>query len=202
MLQILCVIELCAFIVNTPPIHSRCWWEGPRKGWCNRLPCNCCFSVIKWCLTLQCHGLKHARLLYSSLSPGVCSNSCPLSKWCHPTVSSSVTHSLAVSLPQHQGFFQWLDSLHQVVKVLELQPQHQSFQWIFRTDFLQAWLVWSLCCPRDFQEPSQAPQFKSINSSAVNVLMVQHSHLYLTTGNTIALTLWTFPYSQSDVSVF
>ena len=40
------------------------------------------------------------------------------------------------SLSQHQGLFQWVSSLNQVTNVLELQPQHQSFQWIFRTDFL------------------------------------------------------------------
>ena len=40
------------------------------------------------------------------------------------------------SLPQHQGLFQWASSSHQVAKVLELQLQHQSFRWIFRTDFL------------------------------------------------------------------
>ena len=40
----------------------------------------------------------------------------------------------ALSLSQHQGLFQWVSSSHQVAKVLELQ--HQSFQWIFRTDFL------------------------------------------------------------------
>ena len=38
--------------------------------------------------------------------------------------------------PSIRVFFQWVSSLHQVVKVLELQLQHQSFQWIFRTDFL------------------------------------------------------------------
>ena len=42
----------------------------------------------------------------------------------------------AFSLFQHQGLFQWVSSLHQVAKVLEFQLQHQSFQWIFRTDFL------------------------------------------------------------------
>ena len=42
----------------------------------------------------------------------------------------------ALNLSQHQGLFQWLGSLHQVAKVLELQLQHQSFQWIFRVDFL------------------------------------------------------------------
>ena len=43
---------------------------------------------------------------------------------------------LASSLCQLQGLFKWVSSLHQVAKVLELQLQHQSFQWIFRTDFL------------------------------------------------------------------
>ena len=41
------------------------------------------------------------------------------------------------------------DSSHQVAKVLEFQLQHQSFQWIFKIDFHQDWLVWSPCSPRD-----------------------------------------------------
>ena len=53
-------------------------------------------------------------------------------------------------------------------KVLELQLQHQSFQRIFRTDFLSDGLVGSLCSPRDLQESSPTPQFKSINSSALS----------------------------------
>ena len=44
--------------------------------------------------------------------------------------------SPALDLSQHQGLFQWVTSLHQVAKVLALQLQHQSFQWIFRVDFL------------------------------------------------------------------
>ena len=51
----------------------------------------------------------------------------------HPLLSPS---SLAFNLSQHQGLFHWVSSLHQVAKVLEFQLQHQSFQWIFRTDFL------------------------------------------------------------------
>ena len=50
-----------------------------------------CCSVAKLCPTLWPHELQHARLPCPSLSPGVCSNSCPLSWWCHPTVSFSVT---------------------------------------------------------------------------------------------------------------
>ena len=60
--------------------------------------------------------------------------------------------------------------LHQVAKVLEFQLQHQSFQQIFRVDFLEDWLVWSPCCSIDSQESSPTPQFKSINSSALSFL--------------------------------
>ena len=49
-----------------------------------------CCSVTQSCLTLQPHGLQHAGLPCPSLFPKVCSDSCPLSKWCHPTISSSV----------------------------------------------------------------------------------------------------------------
>ena len=76
----------------------------------------------------------------------------------------------AFSLSQHQYLFWWVGSLHQVAKVSELQLQHQSFQWIFRVDFLYDWLVWSSCSPRDSQESSSTPQFKSINPSAISLL--------------------------------
>ena len=85
------------------------------------------------------------------------------------------SHSLsspspAFSLSQHQGLFQWVGSSHRMAKVWELQRQHQSFQWIFRVDFLQEWLVWSVCCPRDSQESSPAPQFESISSLLLSLL--------------------------------
>ena len=72
------------------------------------------------------------------------------------------------SLSQHEGLFKWVSSLHQVAKVLEFQ--HQSFQWTPRTDLLQNGLVGSPCSPRDSQESSPTPQFKSINSSALSFL--------------------------------
>ena len=83
-------------------------------------------------------------------------------------------------------------ALHQVAKGLELQLQHQSFQCILRVDFLQDWPVWSPCSPRDSQESSPSPQSESINSLALNLLNVQLSHLHMTTGKSIALTIWTF----------
>ena len=51
----------------------------------------CCCSVAKSCLTLWLHLLQHARLPCPSLSPGACSDSCPLSQWCYLTISSSAT---------------------------------------------------------------------------------------------------------------
>ena len=85
------------------------------------------------------HGLQHSKLRCPSLSPGACSNLCPLSQWCHPTISSSVIpfpSPPAFNSSRHQGLLQWVSSLHQVAKVLELQLQHQSFQGAFRVDFL------------------------------------------------------------------
>ena len=71
----------------------------------------------------------------------------------HPLPSSSP----AFNLSQHQGLFQRVSSLHQVAKVLEFQLQHQSFQWIFRTDFFWDGLDGSPCSPRDSQESSPTP---------------------------------------------
>ena len=103
------------------------WWHVS----CDFGTQGCCCSITQ----LQPHGLQQARLPCPSPTPGVCSNSCPLSWWCHPTISSSIIpfssclQSFAVS-----GSFQMSQSLPQVARVLEFRLQHQSFQWILRTD--------------------------------------------------------------------
>ena len=84
--------------------------------------------------------------------------------------SLSSTSPPTFNLSQHQGLLKWVSSSHQMAKVLELQLQHQCFQWIFGTDFLEDWLVSSPCSPRDSQESSPTPQFKSIVSSALSFL--------------------------------
>ena len=71
---------------------------------------------------------------------------------------------------QHQGAFQWVNCLLQLAKILEFQLQHQSFQWIFRTDFLLDWPVWSPSCPRHSQASLPTQQFKSINSLVLFLL--------------------------------
>ena len=84
----------------------------------------------------------------------------------HPLSSPSPP---APNPSQHQGLFQWVNSLLEVAKVLEFQLQHQFFQRTPRTD-LQNGLVGSPCSPRDSQESSPTPQFKSINSLACSFL--------------------------------
>ena len=83
-------------------------------------------SVTPWTAPLPC----------PPLSPLVCSDSRPLSYRCylsHPLLPPSPP---ALNLSQHQGLLQWIGTSHQMAKVLELQLQHQSFQWILRVDFL------------------------------------------------------------------
>jgi len=110
-----------------------------------------------------------------------------------PSHPLSSPYPLTFNLSQHQNLFQWVISSHQVAKIMKLQLQHQSFQWIFRVDFLYDWLVWYSFSPRDSQESSPAPQFESINSLALSLLYdstVTSIHDYWK--NHIALTRLTF----------
>src|SRR5574341_1416016 len=107
----------------------------------------------------------------------------------HPLSSPSPP---APNPSQHQSLFQSVNSLHEVAKVLEFQPQHHSFQRNPRADLLQNGLVGSPCCPRDSQESSPRTQFKSINSSVLSFLYsptLTSIHDYW---KTIALTRRTF----------
>ena len=83
----------------------------------------------------------------------------------HPLLSPSPP---APNSSQHQGLCQWVNSSHEVAKILEFQLQHQSLQWTPRTDLFQDGLVVSPCSSRDSQDSSS--QFKSINSSALSFL--------------------------------
>ena len=121
--------------------------------------------------SLRPHRLQHAKPPCPSPTPEVCPNSCLLSQWCHPTISSSVvpfSSSCLQSFPASGSY--WVSCSHQGAKVLEFQLQPQSFQWIFRIDFLKDWLVWSPCSPRDSQESSPTSQFKNINSLVLSFL--------------------------------
>ena len=71
--------------------------------------------------TLQTHGLQHTRPPCPSPTPRVYSNSCPSSQWCHLASQLSSPSPPAPNPSQHQGLFQWVNSSHEVAKVLELQ---------------------------------------------------------------------------------
>ena len=108
------------------------------RTWRNSLQSCCCCSTAKSCPILRNpkdgsvpdfpapHHLPEFAQVHAHWVSDAIQSSDPLS----PSFPS------AFNLSQHQGLFQWVGSLHQVVKVLEPQLQHQSFQWIFRTDFL------------------------------------------------------------------
>ena len=121
--------------------------------------------------SLRPHESQHARPPCPSLSPGVHSDSCPSSHWCHPAISSSVVpfSFCPQSLPASESF-----------------PMSQLFTWVVQStgasalasfllkksqvDLLQNGLVGSPCSPRDSQESSPTPPFKSSNSSVLSFL--------------------------------
>ena len=115
------------------------------------------------------HESQHAKPPSLSPTPGVHWDSRPSSQWCHPAISSSVVpfSSCPQSLPASECFpmsqlFAWGG------QSIGVQLQHHSFQRNPRAD-LQNGLVGSPCSPRDSQESSPTPQFKSINSSALSL---------------------------------
>ena len=143
--------------------------------------------------SLRPHKLQHTRLLYPSLSPWVWSNLCPLSQWCHPTISSSIApfSSCPQIFPSIRVFSN--------ESVLHIRwPKYWSFCFSispcneysglisFRID------LFDLLTVEETQEPSPAPQFKSIDSSALSLLYCLHSYRYMTNGETTALTVWAF----------
>ena len=84
-----------------------------RERWCFRFISSVQFSRSVVSDSLRPHELQHIRPPYPSPTPRVYPNSCPLSWWCHPTISSSVVPSPPVlNLSQHQGLFKWVSSSH------------------------------------------------------------------------------------------
>ena len=121
--------------------------------------------------SLWLHGLQHARLpVHHQLQEFNQSHVHWIGDAIHPSRPLSSPSLPTFNLSQHQSFFQWVSSSHQVAKGLEFQLQHQSFQWTLRTDFHYYGLVVSPCSPNDFQESSPTPQLKSINSLVLSFL--------------------------------
>ena len=149
------------------------------------------------------HGLQHARLLCPSLSPGVCSHSCPPRQQCYLTISSSATPSpFAFSLSQHQCLFQWVGSLHQVTKVwsfsLSISPSSGYSGLIsFWIDLFGLHAVHG-----SLKSLLQHRNSKASILWCSALFMVQLSHPYMTAGRTTALTVQAFAFSFQGASIF
>ena len=104
--------------------------------------------------------------------------------------------SPALSLSQHQGFFQWVSSLHQVAKLLELQ--HQFFQWIFRGDFLWDRLVWFPCSAKRSQKGFSSTTIWKQQFFSAQPSIWSNSHI--STWLLGKTQLWLYgPFLQNDV---
>ena len=124
--------------------------------------------------SLRPHGLQHARLPCSSTTPRAYSNSCPLSRWCHPTISSSVipfssylqSFPASGSFPMNQFFASGGQSIGVSASASVLPMNIQDcFPLGKRTG-------WFPCSPWDSQESFLTPQFKSISSSVLSYLYI------------------------------
>ena len=154
----------------------------------------CTFSSVQFSRSVVSDSLwplelQHARPPYPSPSPGVHSDSSPSSPWWHPAISSSVVpfSSCLQSLPASESFpvsqlFAWGGQSTGVSALASFLPK-KSQGWS-----PSEWLVGSPCSPRDSQESSPTPQFKSINSSVLSLLHSPTLTSMLTIGITIALT--------------
>ena len=167
-----------------------CFWEWDTKD-PNYQLC-CCCSVAQSCMTL-CNPMVCSTPGYRTGYPVphyLLEFAQTQVHWVGDAIQPShllSSPSSAFNLSQHQGPFQWVNSSHQVAKVLKLQLQHQSFQGTPRTDLYDG-LVVSPCSPRDSQESSPTQQFKSINFLALSFpfrLTLTSIHDYW---KTIALT--------------
>jgi len=105
---------------------------------------------------------------------------------CHPLLL------LPSIFPSIRVLFQWVSYLHQVAKGLEFQLQHQSFQWIFRTDFLRIDWFDLFAVQGTLKSLLQHHSSKASILQHSNLFIVQLSHPYMTAGKTIALTRQTF----------
>ena len=138
------------------------------------------------CFSATC-GLQHSRLSCPSLSPGVCSNSCALSRLCHPTISPSVTHfsSCLQSFPASGSF-----PVSQLLKVwgFSISPSNEYSGLIsFRTDWFDL-----LAVQGTLKSLLQHHNSKASILQHSAFFMIQLSHLYMTTGKPITLTIQNF----------
>ena len=116
----------------------------------------------------------------------------------HPLSSPSPP---AFNLSQHQSLFHRVSSSHQMAKVLEFQLQHQSFQWIISVDCFRIDWFDLLAVQGTLKSLLQHPSSKTLILQCSAFFIVQLLHPYMTTGKTIALTIWIFVGKVINVSL-
>ena len=127
--------------------------------------------------SLQPHGLQNARPTCPSPASGIYSTSCPLSQWSHPTISfSAVSFSSRFQSFPASGSFQMNQSFTSGGQSIGVSASTSVFPVNTQDWSPSGWLVGSPCSPRDSQESSPTPQFKSINSSLLS--LYSNSHIY------------------------
>ena len=150
--------------------------------------------------SLRSRGLYHARFLCLSLFPRVCSSSCPLSWWCHPTISSSVTlfSSCPQSFPTSRSFpvNRLFTSGSQSNGASASASNEYSGLISFRIDWLDLLAVQGTlkCLLQPHSSKASILQHSTF-------FMVQLSHRYMTSRKTLTLTIWTFiniPWANSE----
>ena len=121
--------------------------------------------------SLRPHEPQHSRPPCPSPTPGVYSNSCPLSRWCHPTILSSVIpfSSCPQSFPA-SGSFQMSQLFPSGGQSIGVSASTSVLPMNTQDWCPLGWTGWISFSPRDSQESSPTPQFKSINSSALSIL--------------------------------
>ena len=143
--------------------------------------------------SLRPHESQHTRPPCLSPTPRVHPNPCPSSRWCHPTISSSVVPFSPCPLSfQHQGLLKWFSSSHQVAKYwrfsFNISPSNEYSGLIsFRMDWLDL-----LAIQGTLKNLLQHHSSKASILRRSSFFIVQLSHPYMTTGKTVALTRWAF----------
>ena len=149
------------------------------------------FSRLLMSNSLWPHELQHTKLPCPSLSPRVCSNPCPLSQWCYPTISSSVIP--LSSCPQSfaaSGSFQMSQlsaSAGQSIRVSASVLPMNIQDW-----FPLGWTGWISLLSKGLKSLKSLLRHSSSVLRHSPFFIVQLSHPYITTGKTKALTTWTF----------
>ena len=105
---------------------------------------NCCSVAQSFPALATAWRLQHARLPCPSLSPGVCSNSCPLSRWCHPTISSSVVLLIAIAKFTPPGLVIPLTLRIWIISLIKKKKSIWTLFFLKNLDFLQNVFSWYL----------------------------------------------------------